>query len=187
MTDTALLLLRIVTGGLLAGHGAQKLFGAFGGSGLGGTAALLEKLGIRPGQRWAPVAAGSELGGGVLTAAGLLHPVGPVGVLSAMAVATGRAHWGRPIWVTKGGAELPVTNAAVMTALSLAGPGRWSLDRALGIHLPWPIQVGLAAGAGAGVALALGVRPPAPRPRGGQAAEAEGEVAGHPAGATSAA
>jgi putative oxidoreductase len=187
MTDFALLLLRIVTGGLIAGHGAQKLFGAFGGHGLGGTTALLEKIGIRPAHVWAPVAAAAEFGGGSLTAAGLLSPVGPVGVISAMAVATGRAHWGKPIWVTSGGAELPVTNAAVMTALSLAGPGRWSLDRALGVRLPWPVRLGLVAGAAGGVAFALGVRPPARRPAdAGTAGEPEGEVAGRQAQATTA-
>jgi putative oxidoreductase len=47
--------------------------------------------------------------------------------------------------VTEGGAELPVTNIAVATALMLNGPGKYSLDRALGIRLPdWVAPLGLA-------------------------------------------
>lgn len=61
-----------------------------------------------------------------------------------MAMATTKAHWGRPIWVTEGGAELPVTNMAAATALILNGPGKYSLDQALGIGLPgWLAPLGL--------------------------------------------
>ena len=61
-----------------------------------------------------------------------------------MAIATTKAHWGRPIWVTEGGAELPVTNMAIATALMLNGPGKYSLDWALGIRLPgWLVPLGL--------------------------------------------
>ena len=63
-----------------------------------------------------------------------------------MAMATRKAHWGKPIWVTEGGPELPVTNMSIATALMLAGSGKYSLDRALGIRLPrWIAFVGLVA------------------------------------------
>lgn len=140
MKDLALLVLRATVGGLMAGHGAQKLFGSFGGPGLEGTAGWLKSLGFRPSRVWARAAALAEFGGSVLTVLGLLNPLGPAGILSTMAIAAGRVHWGKPIWVTEGGAELPVTNLAVGLALGLTGPGRYSLDRALGIRTPYLLQ-----------------------------------------------
>ena len=149
MTSVALLIIRLTVGGLLAGHGAQKLFGAFGGSGIQGTGGWLESLGLRPGQRWAGLAGLSEFGGGVLTALGFLNPIGPILALGAMLMATVKVHAGRPIWVTQGGAELPITNMAVQGALIVAGPGRLSLDQLLGVRMPRRVAVaGLAAVAG---------------------------------------
>ena len=143
-SNLAALVLRAALGGLLAGHGSQKAFGWFNGPGLEGTSGFMEMLGLRPGRPWGTLAAFSELGGGVLTALGLLHPLGPLGVISSMSIATTKAHWDKPIWVAEGGAELPVTNIAVATALMLNGPGKYSLDRALGIRLPgWVAPLGL--------------------------------------------
>ena len=136
MGNLAALILRVVLGGLLAGHGAQKTFGSFSGPGLEGTSGFMEMLGLRPGKPWAYLAGLSEFGGGVLTVLGFLNPLGPLGVIGAMGMATTKAHWDNPIWVTEGGAELPVINIAAATALMLNGPGKYSLDRALGIRLP---------------------------------------------------
>ena len=145
MNDWAALVVRLVQGSLLAGHGAQKLFGSFGGHGLEGTSGFMEMLGLRPGRPWALLAGLSEFGGGVLTVLGLLNPLGPIGVIASMSMATAKAHWGKPIWGTEGGAELPVTNTAISTALLLSGPGKYSLDGALGIRLPaWVTPLGLA-------------------------------------------
>ena len=144
MGNLAALLLRLVLGGLLAGHGAQKLFGSFSGPGLEGTSGFMEMLGLEPGRPWAVLARLSEFGGDVLTLLGFLNPLGPLGVIGSMAMATITAHKGKPIWVTEGGAELPVTNIAAATALLLNGPGQWSLDRALGLRLPrWLAPLGL--------------------------------------------
>jgi putative oxidoreductase len=169
--DLGLLALRLTVGGLLAGHGAQKLFGWFGGGGLKGTSGWLESMGFRPGEQWALMSGLSEFGGGTLTALGLLHPVGPVSTLGAMAVAALDVHGGKPIWVTEGGAELPVTNMAAATALALCGPGAFSLDNALGIRLPKP----LAALALLAVAAGIVVAETRPRPA---ATETQEEVAG---------
>jgi putative oxidoreductase len=143
--NLASLILRLALGGLMAGHGAQKLFGSFSGPGIEGTSGFMEMLGLKPGRPWAYLASVSEFGGGVLTLLGFLNPVGPLGVIGSMAMAAKTAHGGKPIWVTEGGAELPVTNIAAATALILGGPGKYSLDRALGTRLPgWLAPLGLA-------------------------------------------
>src|SRR5215210_7559944 len=100
MKDLALLILRLTFGGLMAGHGSQKLFGWFGGHGLKGTTGWLESMGFRPGKPWAILASLSEFGGGVLTALGALNPIGPLTTMGAMEMATAKVHWGKPIWVT---------------------------------------------------------------------------------------
>ena len=153
MTGPALLVLRLVIGGLVAGHGAQKLFGFSGGPGPEGTARFMRMLGLRPGERWAFLAGASELLGGSLTALGLLNPLGPILVLGPMATATLTAHRGKPIWVTAGGAELPITNMAVAVALILAGPGSVSLDALFGARVPWWFSFLALVGVGAGVKL----------------------------------
>jgi putative oxidoreductase len=136
MTSLAQLIIRVIVGGLLAGHGAQKLFGSFGGSGVEGTAGWMESMNLRPGRDWALAAGLSEFGGGILTALGALNPLGPILAAGAMLMATLKVHHGKPIWGQAGGAELPVTNMAVLAALLLADPGRFSVDRALGIRIP---------------------------------------------------
>jgi putative oxidoreductase len=144
VNESAPLIVRLAQGSLMAGHGAQKLFGSFGGPGLEGTSGFMEMLGMRPGRPWAYMAGLSEFGGGLLTALGLFNPLGPLGVIGAMSMATRTAHWGKPIWVTEGGAELPVLNIAVSAALMIREPDRYSLDRVLGIRLPaWVGPLGL--------------------------------------------
>jgi len=164
--DIGLLILRLAMGGLLTGHGSQKLFGWFSGPGLKGTSGWLESMGLKPGTPWATAASTSEFGGGMLTALGFLHPLGPIGTMGAMIMATAKAHWGKPIWVTRGGAELPVTNMATALALTLLGPGRFSLDRLFGIRLPrWMVVSAVTVEA---VMLAIGIMsrptPPATAP-----------------------
>ncbi|MCC6313192.1 MAG: DoxX family protein, partial [Thermomicrobiales bacterium] len=141
--DLGLLALRLAVGGLLMGHGSQKLFGWFDGPGVAGFGGFLESMGYKPGKQWATLAGLSEFGGGALTALGLLHPLGPIATLGAMGVASVTVHGGKPIWAAKGGAELPLTNIAAAIALATIGPGQYSLDHALGIRLPK--QVGMAA------------------------------------------
>ena len=156
MRSIGVLIVRLVVGGLLAGHGAQKLFGAFGGNGLKGTSEWMESMELKPGDAWARMAGSSELGGGILTMLGFLNPLGPIAGIGAMAMAWAKVHLGKPVWVTTGGAELPLTNLAVLSALTIAGPGRLSLDSLFGIRVPrW---VGFAALAGVFGTLWLGAR-----------------------------
>lgn len=176
MKDLGLLIIRVVAGGLVAGHGAQKLFGSFGGYGLEGTAGWLSSLGLRPGRRWALAAGVGEFGSGLATALGFLHPIGPVGMLGPMSVATAKVHWGKPIWVTEGGAELPVVNIAVAVGLALTGPGRFSMDRLLGFRAP-ALLVGLAAASVAAGSVIASLQP-GPEPGSAQADVAGAELQG---------
>jgi putative oxidoreductase len=136
--DIGLLILRLVVGLLLAGHGAQKLFGWFGGPGLKGVAGWLDSIGLRPPMFWAIMAGLSEFGGGLLLALGLLNPIGSLGIIAAMLMAILVVHWGQGLWNENRGSELPLTNLAVALALALTGPGAYSLDAALGVALPQP-------------------------------------------------
>lgn len=153
--DLGLLALRATVGGLMAGHGAQKLFGAFGGHGLEGTSGWLESMGLKPGKAWAFAAGASEFGSGVLTALGALGPVGPISVYGPMIMAWSKAHAGKPIWVTSGGAELPLMYISASTALALTGPGRFSVDKLLKLKVPAPLVGLTVAGVAAGVAAGL--------------------------------
>jgi putative oxidoreductase len=144
-----------VIGGFLTGHGSQKLFGWFSRPGPEGTAGFLESIGVKPGDRWAVAAGASEFVGGLLTALGLLWPLGPITAMAPMVMAAGTVHWGKPIWATSGGAELPVTNLAVVTSLAMTGPGRISLDRLLRVRMPWQLTALTALGVAGGVAFGL--------------------------------
>ena len=159
MQDAGLLTLRAVGGLLLAGHGAQKLFGAFEGPGLEQTGTMMEYMGLVPGKYWGLAAALSEFGGGVSLGLGLLTPLGSIASISAMTMATAKAHWGKPIWAQKGGAEMAVTYGALALGLGLLGPGRYSLDRALGVNVPRPLVVGAAVTAAAVAWLGISLKP----------------------------
>jgi putative oxidoreductase len=167
MRDEGLLALRLTFGGLLAGHGAQKLFGSFDGGGPEGTGKFMEQLGLRPGEQWAITAGLGEFVGGVLMSLGFLSPIGPITSLGPMIVAWGRAHWGKPIWVTSGGGELPLTNLGIAVALTVMGPGSISMDRLFGIRIPAAFSLLVAGGVAAAVVTALTQPQPQPQPQAG--------------------
>jgi putative oxidoreductase len=148
--NIALLTVRIVSGLLVAGHGAQKLFGWFDGPGLQNWTVVTEqKLGMRPAKFWAPVGGLGEFGGGLLTAFGFLNPLGPIAMGSMMIAASYKGHWGKPIWATKGGAELAVSFLSSAVIAGTHGPGRYSLDSILGIRVPrWMTALALLGSAG---------------------------------------
>jgi putative oxidoreductase len=133
--DAGLLILRVVVGVALVGHGTQKLFGWFGGQGPRGTGAFFELLGYRPGEMFAVVAGASEAGGGALLAVGLLTPLAGAAVVGVMLVAASSLR-GRGPWAMNGGWEHTVVLAAVGATIALTGAGSASIDHAL--RLDWP-------------------------------------------------
>jgi len=150
MLSAALLIARLVVGLSISAHGAQKLFGWFGGYGLAGTAGFFEQLGFRPGRLFAALASVTELGAGFLIALGFLGPVGPALLLSVMIVAAVTVHWGKGFFATSNGIEMTVLYATVAILLAVAGPGLYSLDAFFGLEMLW-------SPAFSGVALAIGV------------------------------
>ncbi len=133
--DLALLFLRLTVGVLLVGHGAQKLFGWFGGQGLRGTAGWLASMGFRPAGFWALLAGLMEFVGGLLFALGLFCPVGSLAIGASMVTAIAKVHWPK-VWAVDGGFELPFKNLMIVVAVAITGPGAISLDRIWGTALP---------------------------------------------------
>src|ERR1700683_5362421 len=134
MRDLMLLGSRLVLGSYLAVHGAQKLFGAFGGPGLERAGAGFERIGLAPGKPMAALAGATELGGGLLTVAGVADPAGPLAIIGAMTVASATHRASGPLAANRG-FELPLTTLAAAVALAAAGPGRLSLGPRLPRHL----------------------------------------------------
>ncbi len=148
------LLLRATVGGFFIGHGTQKLFGWFGGHGLDATGEMFESLGLRPGRTNAIAAGAAEAGGGALLAAGLATPVGAAVITSTMLTAINRVHLKNGPWTSNGGYEYNAVLIAAALTLAEIGPGKPSLDDALGLKLSGPAWA--AAAALGGVAGAVG-------------------------------
>ncbi|OKJ10288.1 DoxX family protein [Kitasatospora sp. CB01950] len=152
--DLGLLALRTVVGGVLFAHGAQKLFGWFGGGGLEGTAQAMEQMGFEPGDRNALAAGLGEAGGGALLAAGLATPAAGAVVAGTMAGAIS-VHFPAGFFAHGGGYEYPALLGACGLVLAVSGPGRYSLDAASGHALgrPWVAVLAFAASAAGTVAV----------------------------------
>jgi putative oxidoreductase len=120
---------------LFFGHGAQKLFGWFGGHGLPGTGAFFESMGFPQGKRQAFTAGLFEAGGGLLIALGLVTPFAAAALIAVMIVAVIKVHFQKGVWVTNGGYEYNAVLVAVVFALAGVGAGNWSLDHALSLNL----------------------------------------------------
>ena len=130
--DLGILILRVVIGLTLAAHGAQKLFGWFGGYGLTQTGLFLEKIGFVPGRRHAALAGLSEAGAGLLLAAGLCTPLAAAAIVAVMIVAAVSAHAANGFFITSGGFEYNLVLAATAIGIAFTGAGAWSVDAWLG-------------------------------------------------------
>jgi putative oxidoreductase len=137
MIGLALLLARLVLGLIMAGHGAQKLFGWFGGYGLNATGEFMVQLGFPTGRLFAMAASAGEIVSGLLLALGFLGPVGPALMISIMIVAAVTVHWSNGLFATSNGIELPLLYATGALGIALAGPGPYSLDALLGLTSLW--------------------------------------------------
>jgi len=133
--DLALLVLRLVVGLLFVGHGAQKLFGVFGGGGLEGTAGMFDNIGLRPGWLHARAAGTAEFAGGLLLALGLFTPFAAAALIAVMTAAVITVHAPNGIWNTNQGYEFNLVMTAAAFALAGIGAGAWSLDNAFGFDL----------------------------------------------------
>ncbi len=154
-SDLGLLILRLGVGIVVLAHGLQK-FGWLGGFGLAGTAGFFGgMLKFTPGTFWALVVALVETVGSGLMILGLLGPIGPFPIAADMIVAMAVVHWPKGFWNQSGGLEFPLPIAAGALAAGLVGPGRWSLDAALGIALPEWVLPAWAALVTIGAVLAL--------------------------------
>ncbi|WP_304454698.1 DoxX family protein [Nocardiopsis sp. YSL2] len=152
--DLGLLLLRATCGLTLAAHGAQKLFGWFGGNGISGTGEFFAAAGYRPGELMAVVAGLSEFLGGLGLALGLLTPLAGAAAIGVM-VNAAAFHWSDGFF---GGMEYPLVLALAAAAIAVTGPGRYALDRLLPLLHRHRLYYGLAAvvlGAGTSTAVLL--------------------------------
>ena len=129
----ATLPMRLALGAIFIGHGAQKVFGVWGGMGLSAFSAGKVPLGLKPGWLWLGAAALGELIGGVLVLIGLLTRVGAAVLAGIMLVAMFGVHWGAFFLANKPvpGIEYTVALLGLSIALLITGGGRASLDELL--------------------------------------------------------
>ncbi|KAA6215744.1 DoxX family membrane protein [Streptomyces filamentosus] len=160
--DTGILILRLLVGLLVAGHGVQKVSSHLGGSGLEGGTEEFRADGFRGGVLTALAAGGGQIGSGLLLAAGLLTPLAATGTIGVMTVAL-TVKWHNGLWVQHDGYEYPLVLIGTAAALAATGPGAWSLDAALGLtpYPAWWAALVLVAGLGSGLLARLVLHRPA--------------------------
>lgn len=125
------LALRIPVGMIFVAHGAQKLFGAFGGYGLEGTGQFMASLGLTPGYLMALLAGSAEFFGGLALLAGLLVRPAAAALAFAMLVAIFAVHFDKGLFMANNGYEFGLALLAVSVSLLISGGGRLSVDAAL--------------------------------------------------------
>src|SRR4051812_41819663 len=143
--DGAALVLRLGVGLIFAVHGAQKLFGWWGGSGFAGWQAVMTRMGFRPGWLFAAISAAAELVGGLSLAIGLLTPLAATVLVAQSIVIIFAAHWARGFFNRDNGYEFPLALVSGVVATLLLGPGEVSIDSLIGFGLGPEVRVGLVA------------------------------------------
>jgi putative oxidoreductase len=175
--DMGLLALRLGVGGVLFAHGAQKLFGWFGGHGIKGEAGVFEQMGFRPARASAVAAGLGEAAGGSLIVLGLATPVAG-SIAAGTMVAAASVHTPSGFFAASGGYEYPALLGVSAAALSFTGPGDWSLDALLRHRLnrPWMATVGVLASSVASLAIVRLRHKALPAQRGARAVQVEAET-----------
>ena len=125
-------LLRIAAGAWMIPHGAQKLFGAFGGGGLSGTAGFFSQIGLEPAFVLALLAGLGEFVGGILLAIGLFTRPAAAVTIFALLVAVFSVHIGNGFFAQGGGFEYPALWLFITLYFVFRGGNRFSVDAALG-------------------------------------------------------
>jgi putative oxidoreductase len=155
------LVARTVLGSLFVGHGAQKLFGSFGGPGLAGTDAMMESLELRPARVNSLAAGVTETLGGAMLVAGLGTPVAAAGLMGTMLTAIEKVHLPQGLWNSSGGYEYNLALIASLFLIVDEGPGDLSVDAALGREVSgprWALTALAAAAAGSALVSTMGKR-----------------------------
>lgn len=160
--SVGMLVVRVFAGISVAAHGYQKFFK---GGKIAGTARWFDSMGMRPGKLNAYLAASTEVGAGLLLAAGLLTPFAAMAIVAVMTVAGYTVHWKNGFMSVNDGIELNVIYAVLVVGVATSGAGQYSLDYRLGIIEDLDGWTGLliaaVGGVGAAVAqLATFYRPP---------------------------
>lgn len=127
-TDLGLLILRLALGGVFIAHGAQKLFGAFGGPGPEGFAQSLRKMGFEQSTALSLVTGATELGGGALLVLGLFTPLAAAGLVGVMVNAL-VVKFDGAFFASSGGVEYELVLGSLALGLLFTGPGRAALDK----------------------------------------------------------
>ena len=134
-SDFALLILQLGVGLTFAAHGAQKMFGWWGGPGLAGWEGAMAHMGFHPARFFALVSAGVELFGGLMLAAGFLTPIAAAALVAQTVVIIGQVHWANGFFNSKSGFEFPLVLGLGAAAVGLGGPSAVSIDSALGLAI----------------------------------------------------
>ena len=123
--------LRIGAGAIFTAHGAQKMFGWFGGYGLEGTASWMASIGLQPGYPLALMAGSAEFFGGLLLLVGLLVRPAALVLAFTMLVAIFSVHWANGFFMSSNGYEFAFALLTVSVGLMIRGAGSFSLDQAI--------------------------------------------------------
>ncbi|GAA0224365.1 DoxX family protein [Marinomonas primoryensis] len=124
-------ILRIPVGIILMAHGAQKLFGAFGGYGLEGTGQWMASIGLEPGYLMALLAGSAEFFGGLALVIGLLVRPASAVIAFTMLMAIVTVHISNGLFMANNGYEYALTLLIVAVSLVFSGAGSFSIDKAI--------------------------------------------------------
>ena len=155
--DLSLLILQLGVGLTFAAHGAQKVFGWWGGPGLARWEGAMAHMGFRPARLFAIVSALAELAGGVALAVGIVAPVVAAVLVAQTVVIIGHVHWANGFFNSKSGIEFPLVLGAGAAAVGLGGGSAVSLDGALGLAIDPTIRVLLLVGGLVGGLIVLAI------------------------------